>query len=435
MIVLFLFVLLASTTGQEDPNAKICIKEPIKGSDVLFFQFNGMIRTPDVEQNYFKPTNSRGVSIDALSISIASCMCPDERSLGCAEIGVPETMATGWPVVLSHSAVAIGGTVRFMLSDASLIKPFSLFNVDVAGTGLKFMPLLSWGPESASRLTFPDNLFTETSPTWSFGICLDSKLSEGEVAFRLCYIFKPVEVRLKPLVPVVFFPFDDSSVEHNLDISQDIVTFIVSKNGESKIQRFEGLVHVKLVRPRGVSGKSWEITNSTEVLFPTLSEKSVLHIGFQSARGIPSQFDSFWGTNSTEFARSPLLHARHSWASNLCLDQFSKFGERCQTTTTESETTTTTTTESDPPTTTPSSDPDTESTSNSEQEQPPSDSMVVTTVGTDVLVPSELISADHGGGLVEKPLDWISIVLFVGGGVLLVIGAVIIFLTLNRRQN
>lgn len=56
--------------------------------------------------------------------------------------------------------------------------------------------------------------------------------------------------------------------------------------------------------------------------------------------------------------------------------------------------------------------------------------MVITIVETTVLLPSELIDTDDRVKADEP--DWIAIVLFVVGGLLLVIGAVIVFMTLNR---
>lgn len=246
-------------------------------------------------------------------------------------------MAAGWALVLAQVA-SFGGTVRFMLTEVDM-KGNVAYGDIVPHMNQRFIPLLSSsGLPPVNR--FPENLFNETSSTWSFGICQDLDMT---MTFRLCYIYKPetenVDDKNQPKLPRVQVHF---LLNDNLDLTQDIVTFSVSTHHEPK-DRLEGVVNVQLTRPH--IGKSW--TNSSRVPFPVVMGKSMLYIGFQSALGIPSQFDSFFGTNSTEFSKlaDQLINTGRSVASLLCLDLLANGDERCHTTTSVTEKTARTTTD------------------------------------------------------------------------------------------
>lgn len=428
---------VALTMGQMK---QICKSAGPDYFDLLYFQVDETIRVRRenmlVPAKVF-PTLSSATGMNQ-SIAVGPCSCPELGSYGCAAIGGLNGVASGWRVAVPTSTVAFGGTVQFMLNSQG--NTFELkVQIPFASETVGFLPLLSMGTQVGVRLAFPESLLTEQRGAWSFGVC---QKRDGSFSFHLCFIAKPDERTV--VGRSLHFVLDGTAT---LDLTQDIVTFFVSKD-EKNFNSALGVVHAKITRNQTVI-----FSGQIKPGIPELSATSIMRIGYQSEVGIASYFDSFWAANSTAFSHSRLLAA--GWENYFCVDLFTENGTRCKRdvdviltrmTATMTVPVTIATRTSDPTSSGSTSDSTSISVVTSDSTSMsvvPSDSttdsitkstpMSTTTRSRDNLA-GTTVGANLKSDVSNLPTDWTAVGLFIAAGVLMVIGAVFVWMLLNRRN-
>jgi hypothetical protein len=432
-MILFFLLFVALTTGQTPTNQEC--KVGGNYSDLLYFQFGGVIHvraekqiTPIIKVEAL--TMASQPVMRPFQVEVGSCDCPEEKSFGCASLGGEVGAATGWGFAVPASTIAFGGTVQFLLQE-QFSKTFRLLNrVPFIAETASFLPLLQIGQVGGLQQKFVEGLFLEPRATWSFGVC---QRADG---FHLCFIVK--RAGGSGTAAKVYYVFSDNNPTP-LDLTQDIVTFVVSRNEKNR-DAPRGVVQATILRPQ--TDKPLTFSSQIEPEVPELTDSPFVKIGYQTEVGILSRFDSFWAANSTAFSHSELI--ARGWANYFCMDVFAGNGIRCKNTDvvrtrpTDAATTKGEITKGAEPTvpvSTPIPDSISKSTltSMSTSDSTLDDKSLPTQLRNNVA--GTTVVANLNPNFASGPVDWISVLLFVGAGLLIVIGAVLVLMMLNRRQS